>query len=137
MTTAGWYDDPQDPLALRWWDGDGWSSSTHPRSHALAVAPGWYERPERPGGPDWWDGSRWVDREDVEITDLESIDLDVIDIRDIPLGRRLGPPVVPHVVHHPAGWYADPRDVSAWRWWDGESWTEHTHTVHAQVVPAL
>lgn len=24
----------------------------------------------------------------------------------------------------PAGWYADPQGVAAWRWWDGRSWTD-------------
>lgn len=24
----------------------------------------------------------------------------------------------------PAGWYADPHGVAAWRWWDGQSWTD-------------
>ncbi len=26
----------------------------------------------------------------------------------------------------PAGWYADPWQVSPWRWWDGATWTAHT-----------
>ncbi|MCB0915955.1 MAG: DUF2510 domain-containing protein [Actinobacteria bacterium] len=25
----GWYEDPQDPGRLRWWDGGGWTESTH------------------------------------------------------------------------------------------------------------
>ncbi len=25
----GWYEDPQDPGRLRWWDGNGWTESTH------------------------------------------------------------------------------------------------------------
>jgi len=25
----------------------------------------------------------------------------------------------------PAGWYHDPSDSSAWRWWDGGTWTTH------------
>src|ERR1700754_3022807 len=24
-----------------------------------------------------------------------------------------------------AGWYHDPADAGAWRWWDGASWTDH------------
>jgi uncharacterized protein YxjI len=27
----------------------------------------------------------------------------------------------------PAGWYADPSGQHALRWWDGNTWTEHTH----------
>jgi uncharacterized protein YxjI len=26
----------------------------------------------------------------------------------------------------PPGWYADPSGQHAWRWWDGNTWTEHT-----------
>jgi hypothetical protein len=26
----------------------------------------------------------------------------------------------------PAGWYRDPRGIARLRWWDGESWTDHT-----------
>ena len=28
----------------------------------------------------------------------------------------------------PAGWYSDPSGHHAWRWWDGQRWTEHTST---------
>ncbi len=35
------------------------------------------------------------------------------------LDRLPTPPV-------PEGWYADPVDGSAHRWWDGHAWTEHT-----------
>ncbi len=27
----------------------------------------------------------------------------------------------------PAGWYRDPIDPSASRWWDGDAWTDRTH----------
>lgn len=30
-----------------------------------------------------------------------------------------------------AGWYADPERPDRLRWWDGESWTEHTAPVEA------
>jgi len=26
----------------------------------------------------------------------------------------------------PRGWYPDPSGTTAWRWWDGSAWTEHT-----------
>jgi hypothetical protein len=45
-----------------------------------------------------------------------------------------------------AGWYHDPADAGAWRWWDGSSWTDHvrpmtdavatTGAVPAQQAPA-
>ncbi len=28
----------------------------------------------------------------------------------------------------PAGWYDDPHGQASLRWWDGSTWTEHTHT---------
>lgn len=133
MTAAGWYDDPTDSRALRWWDGGAWTTSTHPRAETVSAPAGWYERPGRPGSLDWWDGAHWVDRDAVEIVDLEQIDLDVVDIRDIPLDRALGSPVVPHVVHHPAGWYADPLSLADWRWWDGETWSPYTRSTAALV----
>jgi protease PrsW len=27
----------------------------------------------------------------------------------------------------PPGWYADPRQPGAWRWWDGRGWTDYVH----------
>jgi outer membrane murein-binding lipoprotein Lpp len=32
-TPQGWYPDPNDPTIVRWWDGQQWTSHTHPRSH--------------------------------------------------------------------------------------------------------
>lgn len=32
-----------------------------------------------------------------------------------------------------AGWYHDPADASAWRWWDGATWTDH---IRQKDVPA-
>ena len=34
-----------------------------------------------------------------------------------------------------AGWYQDPADAGAWRWWDGSAWTDHTQPIQ-QVVQA-
>ena len=36
-----------------------------------------------------------------------------------------GPSVPP--TGNPPGWYPDPWQVAAWRWWDGWSWTPHIH----------
>jgi membrane protease YdiL (CAAX protease family) len=35
-----------------------------------------------------------------------------------------GPPT------HPPGWFADPWQTAAWRWWDGYQWTPHTSSPH-------
>ena len=37
----------------------------------------------------------------------------------------------------PAGWYPDPSHQAQLRWWDGQRWTEHTHTPQAPQGPAL
>jgi len=35
---AGWYADPTDPSAVRWWDGSSWSAQTRPAPRELAMA---------------------------------------------------------------------------------------------------
>jgi hypothetical protein len=37
-----------------------------------------------------------------------------------------------------AGWYHDPADAGAWRWWDGSTWTDHVRPVEdaVQAAPA-
>jgi uncharacterized membrane protein YhaH (DUF805 family) len=35
MPDPGWYDDPQDPRGLRWWDGTGWTDRRQPRDAVL------------------------------------------------------------------------------------------------------
>ena len=35
---AGWYADPTDPSAVRWWDGAAWSAQTRPAPRELALA---------------------------------------------------------------------------------------------------
>ena len=41
----------------------------------------------------------------------------------------------------PRGWYPDPAGGSAWRWWDGQRWTEHlepyARPLSAEVAPLL
>jgi hypothetical protein len=34
---AGWYQDPDDPSQLRWWDGVGWSDGRYPAQPVLTV----------------------------------------------------------------------------------------------------
>jgi Domain of unknown function (DUF4041)/Protein of unknown function (DUF2510)/Meiotically up-regulated gene 113 len=42
MTAPGWYPDPQDGRALRWWDGQQWTAHTHPavQQVLLSAQPG-------------------------------------------------------------------------------------------------
>jgi hypothetical protein len=35
-----------------------------------------------------------------------------------------------------AGWYHDPADAGAWRWWDGAAWTDHIRPVEQAAQPA-
>jgi Protein of unknown function (DUF2510) len=53
MTTSGqpgWYDDPHDPSAQRYWDGQNWTPHSQPKSFppAAAVAPETYAPPSYP-----------------------------------------------------------------------------------------
>ena len=35
----------------------------------------------------------------------------------------------------PAGWYADPQGMPVIRWWDGNTWTEHTQAPMPPQMP--
>jgi hypothetical protein len=37
MTAPGWYPDPNDQRTLRWWDGQQWTSQTHPPAQQVPV----------------------------------------------------------------------------------------------------
>jgi hypothetical protein len=57
---ADWYENPDDPTTLRYWDGTAWTDQS--RSKPAAVPAGWYPDAERPGGQRWWDGTKWTDQ---------------------------------------------------------------------------
>jgi hypothetical protein len=42
----GWFADPQDPAALRWWDGNAWTAHTQPAAYVNPAGPG---QPASPG----------------------------------------------------------------------------------------
>jgi uncharacterized membrane protein YhaH (DUF805 family) len=49
---AGWYQDPQDPQGLRYWDGVQWTSQTHQPNPPAAPSLGSYQAPpQAPGVP--------------------------------------------------------------------------------------
>lgn len=49
---AGWYQDPQDPKGLRYWDGTQWTSQTHqPTPPPPPVLGGYQAPPQAPGVP--------------------------------------------------------------------------------------
>lgn len=45
---AGWYQDPQDPQGLRYWDGAQWTSQTHQPTQPPAPVLGSYQVPTAP-----------------------------------------------------------------------------------------
>lgn len=60
MTTPrpGWYDDPEDPNAQRYWDGQNWTPHRQ-RKNATPIAPGAaHPTPPGPAGPSPWDQVR-------------------------------------------------------------------------------
>jgi hypothetical protein len=57
---ADWYENPDDPTTLRYWDGTAWTDQS--RSKPAAVPAGWYPDAQRAGGQRWWDGSKWTDQ---------------------------------------------------------------------------
>jgi hypothetical protein len=84
MTTPlqpGWYDDPQDPTAQRYWDGQNWmpirmrkpiTGAAQPRVFSAEVPgmpaqppvttpplPDWYPDPSGKRGLMYWDGQQW------------------------------------------------------------------------------
>src|SRR4051812_28668149 len=57
-------------------------------------------------------------------------------------GKTGGQPVSSTLMTEPAaGWYHDPADAGAWRWWDGATWTDHVraaddaHATHIALAP--
>ena len=49
---AGWYQDPQNPQGLRYWDGTQWTSQTHqPTPPPAPVLGGYQAPPQAPGVP--------------------------------------------------------------------------------------
>lgn len=46
--------------------------------------------------------------------------------RSPPLPEPPPPVRLPPPGTKPAGWYEDPWQITAWRWWDGSQWTPHT-----------
>jgi hypothetical protein len=59
--SQGWYADPHDPNAERWWDGSAWSEHVRPVVPAPAVPAGWYDDPHVAGQLRYWDGVAWTE----------------------------------------------------------------------------
>jgi hypothetical protein len=146
MTTPnqpGWYDDSDDPNALRYWDGKDWTPLRQPKP-ALPSAPdpppprvapiqdapppddatvpaGWY--PDPTGKPDdaYWDGQQW----DQYPTSTAGPELAPLPDTQPAVGHTQstgGPPQQPTLP--PPGWYPDPTGKPVQKYWDGQAWTD-------------
>ena len=52
VVAAGWYDDPQDPRMVRWWNGLGWTTHVEPKpERAPEPAPVVVQAPVQPARP--------------------------------------------------------------------------------------
>lgn len=146
MTTPnqpGWYDDSEDPNALRYWDGKDWTPLLQPKpalpSARASAAPrqppapdlpppddsaipaGWYPDPSGESGEMYWDGQQW----DQYPTSTAAAELAPVPdtqpaVRPTqPAGQPPQQPTLP-----PAGWYPDPTGKPVQKYWDGKAWTD-------------
>ncbi len=53
----GFYPDPDDPYAERYWDGSNWTDEPGPS----APGPGFYPDPNDPQVERYWDGKKWTE----------------------------------------------------------------------------
>jgi len=113
--SQGWYEDPYDPNAERWWDGSAWSEHVRPVVFsAPAVPAGWYEDPHVAGQSRYWNGAAWT----------EHIARDVRQYTDDTAPQRVPPPPSPSF--GPA-----PSDAAP----AAPSWLPPSHTPHTAPVP--
>jgi hypothetical protein len=57
----GWYADPSDPAAVRWWDGRQWTAKgVVGQSPPGAPGNGWFPDPSTRYQLRWWDGQQWT-----------------------------------------------------------------------------
>lgn len=105
---AGWYTDPQDPNAQRWWNGSQWTS--HSRSAEIP-----------------WDSTGL---EGQPPTTFLAVDAPLVTIASAPADTAMLSPAEPYspdqTLHIPPGWYPDPTGLPAQRWWDGMEWSDRT-----------
>lgn len=92
----GWYPDPNDALGQRYWDGAQWTTHTAPAAGSDVTAE---------SSESWWNG-------DAEDPSVVSAAVETWAPASTSPGQG-------------AGWYADPQNPYAMRYWDGTQWTEH------------
>jgi uncharacterized protein DUF2510 len=103
MTTPnqpGWYDDSEDPNALRYWDGKDWTPLRQPKPALPSAGASAVSAPHRqPLAPDLPPPPGAAPAQDA-------------------------PPPPPDDSQVPAGWYPDPTGKPVQKYWDGKAWTD-------------
>jgi uncharacterized RDD family membrane protein YckC len=61
---AGWYPDPEQAGAQRYWEGQAWTDQRRPIPAPIppTIPAGWYPDPEQAEGQRYWDGQAWTDQ---------------------------------------------------------------------------
>jgi hypothetical protein len=120
---AGWFPDPTNEAAERYWDGGRWTEeirSSTPTATVQTQAPqrqqvpaGWFPDPKNEAEERYWDGERWSEqvRGGLVVTSAQT------------------PPTTSEQI--PAGWFPDPKNEAEERYWDGERWSEQVRGLRA------
>ncbi len=115
--TAGWYPDPDDPTAERWWNGSQWTS--HSRQAVLLSGDAGLEGES----PRAWSTADAPLATLMDVAPAQTSTAYTSTFSGYDMTRQPSPPA-PLFIQ--PGWYPDPSGVPAQRWWDGAAWSEHT-----------
>src|SRR4051794_1251980 len=144
----GYYADPLDPSAERWWDGSAWTETVR----SAASAPG-TEIPtvERDAALVEADGVPSVEPDPVPAAEsvvvpllepdrAEQASAEQVHAQPTELAQPMGLPQPTDIAASavPPGFYPDPYGQAPLRWWDGQQWTTQTSrpVSEQQVLPS-